>query len=99
MRKLWVLLIVASCSHTDSTQNGFDLEPGESRTFSFEGRPVSNVSVRATTGQVTVVITYKEKGVVKTSLSTSMSRSDDSIERVVVTGKTKASGYVEFQAK
>ncbi|MBI2901340.1 MAG: hypothetical protein HYY17_14240 [Planctomycetes bacterium] len=91
-----VLALLAACSHTQSTRSGFDLGPGESLTFSFAGQPVSEVNVQVTAGKVAVVIRYREKGVVKTANTTSLSR-ENAIEEVVVTGSTKASGYLEIR--
>lgn len=98
MKRAILLLALASCSHSQSTENGFDLMPGESRTFSFEGQPVSDVNVNVKEGKVAVQIWYLEKGVVKTSAATSLSR-PNAITKVVVTGTTKASGYLVFREK
>ncbi len=87
---------LACCSHSESTQNGFELEPGESRTFSFVGHPMSQVSVVVTEGKVSAMIRYTENGVSKTSATLSMSR-DKAIEEVVVTGSTRARGYLEIR--
>ena len=99
MRKTLVFLgaavVFASCNSAE-TKSGFDVNAGESRTFSFAGQPVNQVNVRVTTGKVSVVIKYRDKGVLKTSATTSMSR-DNAIEEVIVTGSTAASGWLEIR--
>lgn len=84
------LLVLAACS-TITSQNGFEVQPGEIRNFSFKGQPVSKVRVDVQVGRVEVVIKAWEKGVLKEMHRTSWSEKN-SIEEVEIRGVTPARG-------
>jgi len=82
---------LAACSTVD-TRNGFDLQAGESKTFTIGGGTVYKVHVDVEVGKVEVVIRAREKGEFKHYHQTSLVH--DEIQEVVVTAITPARGVV-----
>ena len=93
------LSFLVSCAQVSTSRNGFVLEAGESRTFSYEGQAVQPVQVKMERGNV-VLLFQSSKGEERVRLGRGgrfRLPPKREVTSIVVTAENAASGYIEIR--
>ena len=93
------LCFLVSCAPVSKSRNGFVLQAGESRTFSYEGQPVQYVQVKMESGNAVLLIQSLE-GEERVRLGRGgrfRLPPEREVTSIVVTAENSASGYIEIR--